>query len=233
MNGKSLVYLEGESDKTVSGDVGQVILVRCSRITVKDLEISGTNMGIELYETSNSQIENNTISNIQGVGVYNCGIYLFSSSNNNVTGNSLTGNTLGIYLEYSSNNNTIRGNLVESNTRGIQIEDSPNNSVYHNSFINNWEQAYSYGCVNAWDDGSRGNYWSNYGGKDGNNDGIGDTPYIINEENKDRCPLMKPGGLEGQSRTEINLIMILVICGVIGIVVFLILVAILRKRQSW
>ena len=55
--------------------------------------------------------------------------------------------------------------------------------------------------INVWDDGypSGRNYWSDYNGMDeksGPNqdlpgsDGIGDTPYVIDENNQDRYPLM-------------------------------------------
>jgi nitrous oxidase accessory protein NosD len=43
-----------------------------------------------------------------------------------------------------------------------------------------------------WDNGSEGNYWDNYTGLDENEDGIGDTPYIIDENNQDNFPLMEP-----------------------------------------
>ena len=81
---------------------------------------------------------------------------------------------------------------------------SPNNSIYHNNFINNGNQAdaaeYS---VNIWDNGYPlgGNYWSDYTGIDEKSgpdqdqigsDGIGDTPYIIDADNRDRYPLMGP-----------------------------------------
>jgi hypothetical protein len=58
-------------------------------------------------------------------------------------------------------------------------------------------------CINVWDDGypSGGNYWSDYTGVDlysgpyqneTSSDGIGDTPYDIDENNVDHYPLMKP-----------------------------------------
>jgi len=49
------------------------------------------------------------------------------------------------------------------------------------------------------DDGypSGGNYWSDYNGTDDNGDGIGDTPYIIDADNQDKYPLMKPYVLVG------------------------------------
>jgi len=57
--------------------------------------------------------------------------------------------------------------------------------------------------MNVWDDSypSGGNYWSNYAGTDlysgpyqniTGSDGIGDTPYIIDANNRDNYPLMQP-----------------------------------------
>jgi hypothetical protein len=36
------------------------------------------------------------------------------------------------------------------------------------------------------------NYWSDYNGIDADGDEIGDTPYVINNENQDNHPLMEP-----------------------------------------
>jgi len=44
--------------------------------------------------------------------------------------------------------------------------------------------------VNIWDNGFEGNCWSDYNGTDGDGNGIGDTPYIINENNQNNYPLV-------------------------------------------
>jgi len=74
-----------------------------------------------------------------------------------------------------------------------------------NNFINNSENGYSQGSNNTWHSPSPitytyngntytnylGNYWDDYNGSDGNGDGIGDTPYYIDEDNNDYYPLMQ------------------------------------------
>jgi hypothetical protein len=72
------------------------------------------------------------------------------------------------------------------------VAGSFNNSIYHNNFVDNGQQFYSYNATNDWDDGypSGGNYWSDYNGTDANHDGIGDTPYVIDANNIDHYPLV-------------------------------------------
>jgi parallel beta-helix repeat protein len=154
-----------------------------------------------LVQTENSIIRGNNITNNR------CSVYLLFSSNNTVSENSIINSGSGIYLSDSSNN-TIYGNNVANNYFGVDLSyryvPSINNTIYHNNFVNNTEQVYisthpSY--ANFWDNGVEGNYWSNYTGIDvysgpdqdlpGSN-GIGDTPYDIDENNRDCYPLMAP-----------------------------------------
>nr|QNO54991.1 hypothetical protein KIHMDPCI_00002 [Methanosarcinales archaeon ANME-1 ERB7] len=133
VNGKLLVYLEDASDYTVK-DAGQVILVNCTNITVKNLDLSNTDVGIGLWKTENSRISNNNVSN------NNCGsISLSDSSNNSITGNNASNNNGdGISISDSSNN-TITGNNASSNSNvGIYLSgDSSNNSITGNNVRNN------------------------------------------------------------------------------------------------
>jgi parallel beta-helix repeat protein len=112
---------------------------------------------------------------------------------------------VGFDLSYSSNGNTVSYNNITSNGDGIDLYySSANNVIYHNNFVNNTFSVYpSYAGENVWDNGypSGGNYWSDYAGVDqkrGPNqnqpgsDGIGDTPYVINSNNRDRYPLTNP-----------------------------------------
>jgi nitrous oxidase accessory protein NosD len=143
----------------------------------------------------NTTISGNKISNTQPS--YADGIRLWSSGTL-VVGNIITNESSGIGVDESGN--TIEGNLIANNSIGIG--NSPASLYFHNSFVNNGQQATA-GGSNTWDAGypSGGNYWSDYNGTDlyagsGQNltgsDGIGDTPYVIDANNTDNYPLMRP-----------------------------------------
>ena len=198
VNGKPLVYLEDVSDYKVE-DAGQVILVNCNNITVENLVLSNTSVGIKLWKTENSKILNNTASNNDN------GISLDYSRNNTIIGNNVSGNNdNGIQL-YKSNNNTITGNNVSNNWDGIYLFFSSNNNICLNNFINNGDTVLSLDSANIWNtteeiayiyDGTTyesylGNYMSDYEVTDTDGDGIGDTFFVIYPD-RDIYPLMQP-----------------------------------------
>lgn len=68
-----------------------------------------------------------------------------------------------------------------------------NNYIYHNNFFNfKWDQSKTTNAANVWSIDNRGNYWANFHTGDANNDGVIDSPYIIDKTNKDEYPLTAP-----------------------------------------
>ena len=186
------IYLSHSRDNTVSGNnaslnnVNGIDLDSSSDNIITGNNASSNNVnGIRLsFSSSNIITGNNASSNNVN------GIRLDSSSDNIITGNNASSNNnYGIRLDFSRSN-VISGNDVFSNSvNGIRLDSSSDsNRIYHNNF-NNTDQVGSE-SLNFWDDSDEGNYWSDYTGQDLNADGIGDTPYVIDENNQDNYPLM-------------------------------------------
>jgi parallel beta-helix repeat protein len=154
--------------------------------TVIENVIAGNKLGIRVVHFC----RNNTIS-INNVTNNDRGMLIFSyASDNIVTNNVITHNRIGISLKRESPNKII-GNTIANNDQGILVETS-GNLIYHNNFVNNTVQVETPYASSIWDLGysSGGNYWSDYEDEDTNDDGIGDIPYVIDENNVDRYPLV-------------------------------------------
>ncbi|MEM2941510.1 MAG: NosD domain-containing protein [Thermoproteota archaeon] len=179
-----LTYARTPSDHTgvhVSGSSSD----RMRGVTVRNLRIRGFRYGISLSYCSGCEVTGNDLEDMS------YGIYFYEASNNTIAMNNIKDNRVGIQFWYNCLNNEIVGNNIERNEYSIVFSDSPrNNRIYLNSFVNN-EHKLNPGTSNVWDDGSRGNYWSDYTGADSNSDGVGDTPYVIDSRNVDRYPLMR------------------------------------------
>lgn len=185
---------------------------------------ANTGFGILLQHSSNNNISANNIANNEnGILVYDSsdynsisgnnitentyyGIQLLISSNNDVHGNKIMENSRdGVWLNSSSDNSIYGNNITTNSPNGINLGNSLNNTIYHNNFEDNTQHVYSYHSTNIWDNGypAGGNHWSSFAGNDlhrgqnqneANHDGIIDTPYIINANDRDNYPLTKPYG---------------------------------------
>jgi parallel beta-helix repeat protein len=208
-NGHSLIYLgpHGLGGLSVGCNYhsSPPVLTGASNVTVKNMVVKGSIYGINLVDTTNALVFNNTILETGGVPFQaTAGIRVEGGGSNIIKGNNLINNHMGMsFLE--TQNNLIVENNVENSSDGYGIAfwyGASDNTIYHNSFSDNEVQAYTsimYLPTNTWDDGypSGGNYWSDYftryhNATEANNSGTGDTPYVIDANNTDRYPLMEP-----------------------------------------
>jgi len=190
-------------------------------IIVSRINLTNNNDGIVLTDSSYSFLYRNmiTANSFEGIYFYSSysntvsgnkiasnefdGIYFYSSFSNTVSGNQIASNQFdGIYLYYSTNN-IITENNITNNKNGISSYYSTSNRIFHNSFANTMNQVNPEGSLDIWDDSypSGGNHWSDYSGSDAfsgpyqnetGSDGIGDTPYTIDSNNRDNYPIMNP-----------------------------------------
>ncbi len=163
--------------------------------TISDNNISGnTGSAITLEGYSDNITENTLSQNTMGIGM--------SATYSVIYGNNMTGNSnSGIYLTGAYN--VIAANYLADNKYGIYIVPSfglaSDNTIFHNDFTDNQQNAYSTSPFNiqVWDNGSQGNYWSDYSTTCPNaietgNSGIMNQPYTICANNTDKYPLMAP-----------------------------------------
>jgi parallel beta-helix repeat protein len=174
--------------------------------------------GIFFHAMNDSKVTRNNVTLNKG-----CGLGLGSGPNGVVRLNYISKNRVGIWMSNAEANTITFNDVTENTAWGIELEGShKDNVIHHNNFINNAAgqglqahiaDVWTYpglnkphrpgetvepprlvgGAANSWDDGSEGNYWSDYSIRYPNatiKSSIGDTPYFINENNQDRYPLM-------------------------------------------
>ncbi|MFW9974704.1 MAG: right-handed parallel beta-helix repeat-containing protein [Candidatus Thorarchaeota archaeon] len=170
VNGKPIGYFTSLSDSIINpSDYGQIILIDCNNVTVRDGTISNTARSISFYSCNECVIDNCTIYSC-GFGATLCGSdhcsIIFSDFHDN--------KQWGIAITESSNTIVTRNIVYENQGKGVFVPPmgSYGNAIYHNMICSNgkgftisdgnsWDDSQN----NVWDDGlSLGNFWDDYTG---------------------------------------------------------------------
>jgi parallel beta-helix repeat protein len=181
----------------VNGTVKNNVVDNCSRSAIQVLDpnsellvegniISNSSWwGIGVGPSVSSRIVNNTVQDSDG----GC-IGISSLDDGLVLGNVLKrAGGLGMWIS-TATNSTIVGNIISDCQDYALRIDGSGNRFYLNTFISNSkgepgpnpDQVLDVGTNELWDDGKRGNFWSDYRAKypAASNDGlVWDTPYLI------------------------------------------------------
>ena len=197
------------SENNITKNNGGITGYNTENVVVTRNNISENTYGINIGICRNIIVSENQIScNTGGLNLYYYGPHL-------VYGNNITNNSWGIRFAEGCGNATVYRNNITQNEVGVVLLNFPNagdvvvsgvgNTVFDNLLINNTKQvsqeesSYNYPDTTRmgtdivlWNNSTTGNYWSDYNGTDANGDGIGDTPYIIDEKNQDNYPLILP-----------------------------------------
>ncbi|MCW3985052.1 MAG: right-handed parallel beta-helix repeat-containing protein [Candidatus Bathyarchaeota archaeon] len=183
-----------------------------SEVTVEANHFTANTFGISLVASSSNNVivDNNVTKSYSG----GHGIFVSDSFDNAISKNYLIGNFHGMWLSSSSNNSVLENTIANNKLLGIELANSPDNTFYHNNFINNGLPPHAPSIKHVtidsksesiWDDGypSGGNYWHDYTNVDeesgpnqdqAGGDEIWDDSYVINENNRDRYPSVRPYG---------------------------------------
>ena len=177
----------------------------------------------------------------------------------------------GIEFDLNCNDTLVYDNNIFGNSRGINLQngllmsDSWNapisqgsrNMIFHNNFFNNSENAnveHKYpnkvtGLVNgtaivSWDNGTVGNYWSDYQLKYPNAteidaSGIGNMPYVIDKNNIDYYPLMQRVNIAAEEPitptpslgTPISTFEIIAIVGLLIVITSVLIAIVIRQKN--
>ena len=184
------ILIETNDFTDLQTDIGiPSVRLNGSKITFRNNTLIGSAYGVEITGSSNV-ISDNKIEiasqsirlgaadlNIIARNAITGDISLVGCSNNMIFGNNLTGIRIVV-----GSNNTLFGNYMANNLRLCTIDldvFAENNTFYGNTFASDFKIRFNDAGTTFWDNGTIGNYWSDYNGTDNNRNGIGDSPYII------------------------------------------------------
>jgi parallel beta-helix repeat protein len=212
----------GERDTPGWGGGGSgiylTVLSGASGSIVTGVQITSYDEGILVY-AGNCRIYGNSMSSMGEAGIVLEGsnatgniiydnsfqdtptpINLTASAGGNSVYDNIISSQATVTLSVGANGNSIYQNAISGSSIVLNMTNSQGNTLYHNDFFAS-VQIVAAG-TNTWDNGypSGGNYWSDYqtkypGATQNDSLSIWNMAYVIDSNNKDNYPLMKPYAL--------------------------------------
>ena len=131
VDGKPMIYWFNQHDRQVPANAGFVMLINCTGITVKDLNLTNNIENIVIFASNDTLIRNNYVA----TSVYGIEARPFyrwrddqsqdvrRSFNVTVCNNTFVNNGVGVHL-FQADNSTVSGNAFEGNSLGILFSDT-------------------------------------------------------------------------------------------------------------
>jgi nitrous oxidase accessory protein len=177
------IYLSFASHAHIEGcvleDAGRYGLhtMYCQGGRVIETRFSKNVAGCAIMFSNDLHLERNDFAHNRGPRTY--GVLLRDCSGGEFSANRFVDNTIAVFLD-NSNRNHIRDNLFQDNGWGVLLFSSCAKDTFAgNAFLNNdYPVALDMRRTdNHFDDGHRGNYWSEAAAFDLNGDGVSDVPF--------------------------------------------------------
>ena len=157
VNDKPIYYLINKTDIPPQNleNAGQIFLINCTNILVKDIDVSNSSMGVNIYDSNNITVYNAISSNndygvllqnsnnsfiINSTFKYNKFGNFIGGSNNTVEGNYILGDywrSDGLTFDFYDDYNKIINNEIIGCINGIVFRLSSNNLIYGNIIRDN------------------------------------------------------------------------------------------------
>ena len=165
--GSALYGVKIETDNIIFDGAGHTLLGTTNQV------------GIFTERKSNITIKNMIITD------FGTAMHFKGCTNITIKANTIKNNNNALQLHYLFNSKIYENTIANNSQKALFFIDGEQNHIYKNNLINNLLQFEGIMAFPIWDDGFVGNYWDEYKGIDANGDGIGDSPYIIDENHQD------------------------------------------------
>ena len=194
------------NNRFLGSSVAGVLFVTSLNVTVEKNtflnNVGGIRFALSSYHIVGNAFKNNS---------YGIGLLGGNFSGNSIVGNVINNGSFGIMMEVASYEH-VEANNITNHQFGIYLTRASNCTFYRNNLIDNTYNVFagvyfngtylnhdlpsappgsqSLSQPNFWSENGKGNYYNDYNGTDANHDGVGDTPYVMDENNQDNYPLI-------------------------------------------